>query len=197
MPAAPAPRRAAPQRTAPRPAPKQQVEETEPEQDDQEDQDQFAEDPFSARDDQSEGEVDQDAVFDLSETPDEAPRELLAPGVYEAIVQNVEYGTSRRSGNPMLTWTFTATDKEGKEHTLWYHTVLNDERGLVRTKKTISRLLTDDEEFDFAQFKPGEVADWAVGRPCRIVVRIQPATAEYDKSNAIRDVLAPAEAFLS
>ena len=189
-------RRPAPQqRTAPRPAPK--AAEPEPQDDDQSD-DQFSEDedPF-ATSGQSEGEVDQDAVFDLSGTPDEPERVLLPPGIYDATISNVEFGNSRRSGNPMLTWVFDVTDKQGEQHTLFYHTVLNDERGLVRAKKAISRILTEEDgEFDWASFKPGEVADWAVGRACRVIVRIQPATAEYDKSNSIRDVLAPSDGFI-
>ena len=196
MPAA-QPRRAQTQRTAQRPAPRQQEPEPEAQDDDQQD-DQFSEeeDPF-AQSGQSEGEVDQDAVFDLSGTPDEVQRELLPPGVYDATVSNVEFGNSRRSGNPMLTWTFDVVDKQGGSHTLFYHTVLNDERGLVRAKKAISRLLTEEDgEFDWGNFKPGEVADWAVGRACRVIVRIQPATAEYEKSNSIRDVLEPSEGFI-
>jgi hypothetical protein len=189
------PRRPAATRTAPRPAPKQQ--EAAPEEEAQSD-DQFSEeeDPFN-QPAESEGEIDQDAVFDMSGTPDEPDRELLAPGIYDAVISNVEFGNSRRSGNPMLTWVFDVTDKQGASHTLFYHTVLNDERGLVRTKKAISRILTEEDgEFDWANFKPGEVADWAVGRACRVIVRIQPATAEYDKSNSIRDVLTPSEGFI-
>jgi hypothetical protein len=198
MPAAQQPRRATTQRTPQRPAPQQAKPDPEPEpQADEAQDDQFSEeeDPFN-QSAQSE-EVDQDSVFDLSGTPDEPDRELLPPGIYDATISNVEFGNSRRSGNPMLTWIFDVVDKQGANHTLFYHTVLNDERGLVRAKKAISRILTEEDgEFDWANFKPGEVADWAVGRACRVIVRIQPATAEYDKSNSIRDVLTASEGFI-
>lgn len=136
-----------------------------------------------------------DMVLDLTDTPEEIERPLLPAGKYDAEVRDVQFGNSRRSGNPMLTWVFTAWDKEGNEHTLFYHTVLNDERGRSAAKKTILRLLNDDEEFDWGTFKPGEVSEWAVGRQCQVVVRIQ-NSPEYGKSNSIRDVLKPQEGFL-
>src|SRR5688500_4799839 len=187
----PAPtRRTAPAtRTAPRPAPKAQeaepVQEPEP-QEAEATEEQFAEDPFAAREAQSaeaESDVDLDMVLDLSDTPEEIERPLLPAGVYDAEVRDVQFGNSRRSGNPMLTWIFTAWDKEENEHTLFYHTVLSDERGRSAMKKAILRLLNEDEEFDWTQFKPAEVSEWAIGRQCQLVVRIQ-NSPEYGKSNS-------------
>jgi hypothetical protein len=188
----PAPTRQ-PTRTAPRPQPK-------PEPQEEAAEDQFAEeaeDPFAARDSQSDGasDVDLDMTLDMSDTPEEIERPLLPPGVYDAEVRDVQFGNSRRSGNPMLTWIFAAFDKEQTEHTLFYHTVLNDERGRSAAKKTIVRLLNDDEDFDWKAFKPAEVSEWAVGRTCQVVVRIQ-NSPEFGKSNSVRDVQKAREGFL-
>ena len=135
-----------------------------------------------------------DMVLDLSDTAEEPERELLKPGLYNAEVRDVQYGRSRK-GNPMLTWIFAAKDQNDNEQTLFYHTVLNDERGLGRVKKTIIRLLADDEEMDWAQFKPAEL-DWLQGRQCRLRVTIQ-NSEDYGKSNSVRDVLKAAEGFLN
>jgi hypothetical protein len=194
----PAPtRRSGSTTTATRARPKPQQEE--PEQEEPQEtaaEESFAEDPFAAREAQSGGDddLDLDMGLDLSGTEEEPERVLLKPGMYDATVRDVQFGKSRK-GNPMLTWLFAAQDQDGNEQTLFYHTVLNDERGLARTKKTINRLLEEDEEMDWSQFKPNEL-DWLQGRACRLRVTIQ-NSEEYGKSNSVRDVLAPREGFLN
>jgi len=130
-------------------------------------------------------------VINLADV-EEPTREIIPPGIYDAMVDNVEFGNSRK-GNPMLTWTFVVTDKEGKNHTLFYHNTLNDDRGKGRVKQTVNALISDEEEFDWTEFRPSETAEWAVGRQCRVRVRIQPANEEYDRSNSIVKVMQAAE----
>jgi hypothetical protein len=95
----------------------------------------------------------------------------------------------------MLTWIFDVQANDDKEWKVYYHTTLNDERGQSNAKRAIIRLLNDDEEMDWAQFKPGDMS-WIEGRNCRLRIGIQ-RNEEYGKSNSVRDVLKAQEGFLS
>jgi hypothetical protein len=162
------------------------------------DEDQFAEDPFAAQPAQSGGDetFSDDMTLDLSETPDTIERPVIPPGIYDADLRDVEF-TQSRANNPMLVWQYNVRDQEGNNHIIWNHTVLNDERGKARAKKAVRVLLQGDEDFDFQTFRPGSIAEWAVGRQCRVKVRVR-NDPDYGRQNQINDVLPPADqGFLS
>lgn len=117
--------------------------------------------------------------------------EALPPGVYNCIVENVEYGNSKKSNNPMITWTFKVVDEQYENRLLFYHTVLTQDIGVANLKKTLIRVCPD---VDMSQFKPRDFADNgdALGLPCRVKVKIKPYNGE--KRNSVTEVLAPAAA---
>lgn len=108
--------------------------------------------------------------------------EVLAKGDYEAIVDEVEYGTSKK-GAPMLTWKFKLTDTEPKR-TMFYYTVLNQQFGIAALKKTIINLRLD---VDMAKFNPQEFADQgdAIGMPIKVKIGIQ--KYEGEKRNNVKE----------
>lgn len=185
------PRPAQPQRTATRPAPRPQPVE-EPEQEvEEEAQEQFEEDPFEQQDEYAEGEVTEDSIIDLSDVPEAVERELLRPGLYNGVINEINFGQSNRSGNPMLTWVINVELPEGGGQNVWYHTVMTGD-GLSRVKKAINQLLAPDEEFDWTHFSAAAVIEQFTGRDCRVRVRIQ-NSPEYGKTNSVADLLSPAD----
>jgi len=136
----------------------------------------------------STGEVE-NLVLNLDDVSDELPKfEPIPPGVYDAIVENVEFGNSQNSGSPMLTFQFRITDPDYENRMLFYHTVLNKESGLSRLKRLLVRVAPD---VPLNGFNPAKFADEGVilGYPCRLKVNIRSYKGE--KRNNVVDVLAP------
>lgn len=127
-------------------------------------------------------------MINLADVPEVAEREVLGPGVYNGFVSDIQTGNSKRSGNPMLTWILSVTDKQGNDHQVYYHTLLNDPRGLTRIKRAITNLLEEGEDFDFENFRPAAVVELLQGRNCRVQLGVQ-NSAEYGKSNTVREIL--------
>jgi hypothetical protein len=138
------------------------------------------------------GGIDTEGSFslDLSDVPENLTFEALPPGIYDAIVDNVEFGHSQRSGNPMLTWTFKLQLPDGRERTQFYHTTLN-EQGLPRLKRTLMRLKDyAPEPIDLTKFNPNTAGEKLIGTACRVRLRVQ--MYEGQKRNSVNDVLPPA-----
>jgi hypothetical protein len=132
---------------------------------------------------------DADMVIDFTNISDKVSFEVWPRGVYDGVVDDVQYGNSQRSGNPMLTWQIRAgnPNNEGRERTFYYHTTLIDS-GLTRTKRALSALAPHaNVEFDITQFRPSQAAELFVGAPCRIRLNIQ--TYEGQKRNSVADLL--------
>lgn len=139
-----------------------------------------------------EGEVDDsDSVFDLSTVPDEIVYETWPEGIYDAKVEDVEYGSSK-AGNPMLTWKLKARNAEGDTRTMRNYIVLGDERGLINVKRAAKALLTTDE-FDevVGAFNPNRAGSIFAGRECRVRVGIN--TYDGKRFNNVKEILPPAE----
>jgi hypothetical protein len=121
-----------------------------------------------------------------TDQPDFAP---LPAGVYNAIVENTEFQTSK-NGNPMISWTFRIIDPQYDGRFLFSHMVLNKEAGVRRLKRTLIRL---GVETDLTQFNPVRFTEDgdAVSLPCRVRVRIR--VWDGRRVNDVTDVLAPAE----
>jgi hypothetical protein len=130
---------------------------------------------------------DDGMVIDLDGVDENLPGFVaLPPGIYDAVVENVEYGPSK-AGNPMLTWTFTLTDPEYKNRKMFYHCTLNKEAGVASLKRTLVRVLPDH---GFSAFNPKNFADEgsAIGAECRVKLNVKPYNGE--KRNNVVDVLA-------
>jgi len=121
--------------------------------------------------------------------------EALPPGVYDALIENTEYGISANGGNPMITWQFRITDGEYANRMQFTHTVLNKELGVATLKKIIIRCVP---EVDMGSFNPKKFCDegTALGFACRLKLKIDLYKGE--KRNRVVEVLAPAstEGFL-
>lgn len=115
--------------------------------------------------------------------------EALPAGIYDAIIENTEYGISKNGGNPMITWQFRITTPEYINRMQFTHTVLNQDRGIVALKKIIVRCVPDVNmgTFSAKRFCNDGVA---LGFPCRLKLTIQPYNGE--KRNRVTEVLAPA-----
>lgn len=113
--------------------------------------------------------------------------EALPAGVYNAIVDQAEFGYSNNSGNPMITWKFKVTDEPYNNRLLFYHTVLSTDLGKAALKKLLIRVCP---EVDLGSFNPKIFCDegTAIGLPCRVKVKIDLYKGE--KKNKVRDVLA-------
>lgn len=128
-------------------------------------------------------------VLNLAEVDETAGGfEAMPKGTYQAIVDDVEYGLSKK-GAPMMTWKFRVTTEEYAKRVLFFYNVLNQPFGVAALKKTIIALGMD---VDMAQFNPQEFADLgdAIGLPIGIKVGIQKYDGE--KRNTVKDIL-PAE----
>lgn len=128
-------------------------------------------------------------VLDLEGTSDELPKfEPIPPGVYDAVVENVEFGPSQNSGNPMLTWQFRVTQTPYENRTLFFWTVLNSEFGVRMLKRILVRIAPD---ISLSNFSPKVFAESgaALGLPCRLKVAVRPYQGE--RRNNVKDVLPP------
>ena len=132
---------------------------------------------------------DDNLVVDLEDVNEDVQYEAIPPGIYDAVVDEVEFTHSQRSGNPMWTWRFRIVGGEYDGRTLFYHTVFT-EKGLPRTKRTLVRIAPD---IPLRGLKPKEIAESGVlvGRACRLRVRVRPYEGEM--RNEVREVLPPAE----
>lgn len=130
-------------------------------------------------------------TLNLDDVSEDLPKfEAMPPGVYDAIIDNVEFGPSKNSGNPMLTFTFRIMDPQYEGRLQFYHTVLNKESGLSRLKRLLVRVCSD---IDLGEFNPRKFADEgeALGLPCRVKINVK--AYQGSKRNNITDVLAPDE----
>lgn len=129
-------------------------------------------------------------TLDLSNVSEDLPKfEPMPPGVYPAIVENVEFGPAKSSGAPMLTWTFRIVDPQYENRKLFFYNVLNKDFGINMLKRALVRICPD---VDMSNFSPKAFAEngEALGLPCRVKVRVRPYQGE--KRNEVQDIL-PAE----
>lgn len=126
-------------------------------------------------------------TVDLSGVDENAGFELIPRGIYNCVVDDLEFGYSQNSGNPMWTWRVEIEDGDFAGRKLFTHTTFN-EGGLPRTKKAIMRVAPELLE---GPFDPEEVANdgTMVGKRLRIRVDIRPYQGE--KRNNVREILAP------
>lgn len=129
-------------------------------------------------------------MIDFAGVSDEAARPVIPRGMYPAVVDDLTFGFSQSSGNPMWTWRFEITgDGEYAGRKLFFHTPFV-ENMLPRVKKVISRIAPELLE---GPFSPEEIANngTLLGKACQIRVDVRPY--EGKPSNNIRDVLSEVE----
>ncbi len=148
-------------------------------------------------DDEQSATADDSMVLDLGGVNEDAPAfELLPAGLYNAIIENTEFGHSKSNGNPQIGWTFSITDRSFLNRKMFYYTVLNKDSGLARLKRLLIRVMPD---VDIKKFHPGRFCEEgiALGRECRIKVRISTrknmSTGRSEPSNSVTDVMAPSD----
>ncbi|MBT9169655.1 MAG: hypothetical protein DDT19_03018 [Syntrophomonadaceae bacterium] len=146
-----------------------------------------SDDEYSAANDDS-------MVLNLDRINEDSPAfELLPAGLYDAIIENTEFGNSKSSGNPQISWTFSIIDHRFLNRKMFYYTVLNKESGLARLKRLLIRVIPDA---DLKKFHPSRFCEEgvALGRACRIKVRISTRknrdSGQSEPSNVVTDVLA-------
>jgi hypothetical protein len=128
-------------------------------------------------------------MIDLSDVPDEQEYPVIPRAVYPALVDDLTFGYSQSSGNPMWTWRFEVSDGEHTGHKLFFHTPFV-ENMMPRVKKVLARIAP---ELLSGPFNPEQVAmeGSLIGRACRIRVDIRPYQGK--QRNNVRDVLPAAE----
>jgi len=128
-------------------------------------------------------------VVDLSGVSDETELPVIPRGIYNAVVDELTFGYSQSSGNPMWTWRFEIPDGEYTGRKLFFHSPFVESM-LPRVKKVLSRVAP---ELLSGPFDPEKIADEGVllGKACRIRVEIKPY--EGKARNNVRDVLASEE----
>jgi hypothetical protein len=146
-------------------------------------------DPDAAIDMSDSGSTSNDdaLVFNLDDVDENAGARPLAPGVYDAVVDGIEFSRSQRSNNPMWTWTFRVQDPESdRERVVFFHTTFTED-GVGRVKKT---LRTIDPEFNLSQVRPTQPPLDLLEQPCRL--RIRNRMYEGSMRNNVSAVMPPA-----
>jgi len=132
--------------------------------------------------------ADDGFVVDFTDVGDQAAFAAVPRGLYDANVDELTFGMSQSSGNPMWTWKFEIESGEHKGRKLFHHSVFTG-ASLPRTKKTLAAVCPDI--LAQGRFDAKQVADSGVmlGRRCRI--RIDIKKYEGTDRNNVRDVLPP------
>jgi hypothetical protein len=127
-------------------------------------------------------------MIDLSGVDENADAFPVIPrGIYPAVVDEVVYGMSVSSGNPMWTWKFELSEGDYAGRKLFFHTPFV-ENMMPRLKKVLSRIAP---ELLNGPFNPEQIANESilVGKECRI--RLDIKMYEGKNRNNVRDVLPP------
>jgi len=131
---------------------------------------------------------DEDLVINMNDVTEQT-FEAMPRAVYDTVVDSLEFGYSQKAGNPMWTWILEVESGEFIGRKLFFHSTFN-EKGLPRTKKTISQVAPELLE---SEFKPSIIADTGIliGKRCRAKVSI--SMYEGKLRNTVKDLLAPVE----
>lgn len=124
-------------------------------------------------------------LIDFSSVGDEKEFPVLPRGIYPVTIDEVTFGHSQSSGNPMWTWKFEVSEGEYAGQKLFFHTPFVESM-LPRVKKVLSRVAP---ELLNGPFNPEKIADSGIliGKACRVRVDIRPY--EGKKRNNVKDVL--------
>lgn len=129
-----------------------------------------------------------EVTVDLNNVEDSS-FEVLPKGMYNCVVDSLEFEYSQNSGNPMWSWVLEVEDGEFAGRKLFFHTVWAG-KGLPITKRVISRVCP---ELLSGPFNPEQVAAEGniVGR--RVKARVAIRKFEGENRNNVRDLFAADE----
>lgn len=141
---------------------------------------------FSATGEAAGSNEEEGFVVDFANVPDQAAFPVIPRGVYDAVVDDLTFGHSQSSGNPMWTWRFELEGEEHKKRKLFFHSTFIAST-MPRVKKTLAALAP---ELLSAPFDPKKVAESGemLGRRCRL--RVDISKYQNQDRNNVRDVLA-------
>lgn len=108
--------------------------------------------------------LDKDFTIDLTQVSD-ASLEPVPPGLYDAVVDDVEFRESQ-AGNPVLAMAL-AVEVDGTPRKVFTTFVLNNEIGLSRLKRAVQVLAPEA----LTNFRPTEAGEVLIGKECRVRVR--------------------------
>ncbi len=128
-------------------------------------------------------------IIDLNEVEDDAGFEVMPSGMYDCVVESLEFEHSQSKGNPMWSWVLEITEGEYAGRKLFFHTVFKGP-GLPITKKAISRVAP---ELMSGPFNPEdeESIDQVLGKNCR--ARVNQRKYQGEMRNNVRELFGPGE----
>lgn len=128
-------------------------------------------------------------VLNLDEVRESTAFECLPKGDYDAVVDDVTFGKSKK-GDPMMTWKFKIDHEEYGKRSFYYYNVLTQPLGLSSLKATLINLGMD---IDWSQFVPQDFADMGevIGLPITINLGIQ--KYEGERRNTVKKTMASTE----
>jgi hypothetical protein len=143
-----------------------------------------------------EGNDGEGLTVDLSNTEEQGGFTALPAGTYDCVVEQLDFGYSKSSQNPMWTWVFSIEEGDFANRKIFYHTTFN-EGGVGRVKRALARVQHEDNQEAITQllttpFNPATVANDGIllGARCRVKLSIR--VRDNEKQNNVQDILAPA-----
>lgn len=135
-------------------------------------------------------------VFNLTDVEEDKGFEVIPKGNYSAVVDELEFGESANSGNPMISAKFKITEGEFEGRVVFDYWVLQgkgSEFGLGKVKKFLSRVTP---EVDLSTFNPETFTEEGIAIGRELVISLKITTTkkgEYkgEKRNNVADILAP------
>lgn len=125
-------------------------------------------------------------IVDLSGVS-ELKFELIPKGIYDAVVEELNYGPSKSSGSPMFTWILAIEGGDYAGRKLYYYTSFS-QKAIRGTKTSLMRI--DPETFG-GQFNPAEVAESGkmLGKNIRIRVGHQERSDNGEMQATVQGVM--------
>lgn len=126
-------------------------------------------------------------VVDFTNVSEDAGFAVLPRGIYDAQVDDLVFGNSQNSGNPMWTLKFEVEGGEFAKRKLFFHMVFAA-TSMPRTKKGLAVIAP---ELLTQSFSPKAVADSGVLLGRKVRIRVDIRKYEGTDRNNVRDVLPP------
>jgi len=122
-------------------------------------------------------------VIDFNSVED-STFEAMPRGMYNCVVEELNFEYSQNSGNPMWTWVLAVEDGDYAGRKLFFHTVFAG-GGLPRTKKTLSRVRPQLLE---GPFNPEEVAAEGSLQGMKVRARVDVRPYQGEQRNNVKDL---------
>lgn len=133
-------------------------------------------------------EGDDSLLIDLNDVED-SDFEPLPKGMYNVVLEDLEYKMSESAGNPMWTWTLEVEDGDFQGRKLFMHTVFQG-KGLPITKRAIAQVFPHLMQ---GAFNPQEVAESGNLLGARMRARVGQQMYDGRKTNNVKGVFAAAD----